>query len=76
MVSYEKDGEQARYLFNRPFAGIDVKFGPASQHLPFLDRATLRIVWLDYTQTLDVEVIQDVATACELLTPEAFSSRR
>jgi hypothetical protein len=67
MVSYEKDSDQARYRFNTPFADIEIKFGPASQHLPFLDRATLRIVWLDYVQTLDAEVIQDVMTAADRL---------
>lgn len=69
MVSYEKDADESRYEFNRPFADIELKFGSASQHLAFLDRATLRIVWLDYLQTLDHEVLQDVAAASARLAP-------
>lgn len=69
MVSCEKDLDQSRYEFNRPFADIETKFGPASQHLPFLDKATLRIVWLDYTQRLDHEVLQDASAACARLAP-------
>jgi hypothetical protein len=69
MVSCEKDPDPNRYQFNRPFADIELKFGPASQHLPFLDKATLRIVWLDYTQRLDHEVLQDVSAASARLAP-------
>jgi hypothetical protein len=69
MVSYEKDSEPDRYEFNRPFADIELKFGPASQFLPFLDRATLRIVWLDYLQRLNAEVLQDAAAAAARLAP-------
>jgi hypothetical protein len=69
MVSWEKNHDPSRYEFNRPFADIKLQFGPASQHLPFLDKATLRIVWLDYTQGLDDEVLQDVSTASARLAP-------
>jgi len=69
MMSYEKDPEPDRYEFNRPFADIELRFGPASQHLPFLDKATLRIVWLDYLQRLNTEVLQDAAAAAARLSP-------
>lgn len=69
MVSYEKDPVPDRYEFNRPFAGIELKFGSASQYLPFLDKATLRIVWLDYLQRLDAEALQDASTAASRLAP-------
>lgn len=69
MVSYEHDTAQDRYEFNRPFADIELKFGPASHHLPFLDRASLRIVWLDYVQTLDSVTLQDASTAAARLAP-------
>jgi SAM-dependent methyltransferase len=69
MVSYEKDNDPARYEFNVPFAEIDLKFGPAAHHLPFIDKATLRVVWLDYVQPLDHEVLQDIGTAASRLAP-------
>lgn len=67
MVSYEIDPEPDRFEFNQPFAGIELKFGPASQYLPFLDKATLRIVWLDYQQRLNAEALQDVSAAASRL---------
>lgn len=69
MTSYEWDEEPERYEFNRPFADVELKFGPAGQYLPFLDRATLRIVWLDYVDRLNALVIQDVAAAASRLAP-------
>jgi hypothetical protein len=70
MVSYEKDSSALeRYEFNRPFGEIQLKFGAASTYLPFLDRVTMRIVWLDYLQSLDNEVLQDLETSAELLAP-------
>ena len=70
MVSIEKNEvDEQRYVFNKPFADIDLRMGHASDYLPFIDRDTLRIVWLDYTQRLDVEVLQDAQTAAELLRP-------
>lgn len=69
MVSYEKEAAPERYEFNIPFADITLKFGAAALHLPFIDKAQLRIVWLDYTQRLDDEVVQDLATAASRLAP-------
>ena len=69
MVSYEKAAAADRYEFNVPFAEISLKFGAAALHLPFIDKAQLRIVWLDYTQRLDDEVVQDIATSASRLAP-------
>lgn len=67
LVSYEKDPDPERYEFNRPFACIEMESGPASQYLPFLDKETLRIVWLDYTSRLNADVLQDAAAAASRL---------
>jgi hypothetical protein len=62
MHSIEMDTNgQERYVFNRPFADIEVHFNRASNVLPdLLDDPALRIVWLDYTKGLDQEVLQDI----------------
>ena len=62
MHSIEMDTNgRERYLFNRPFADIEVHFNRASNVLPdLLDDPALRIVWLDYTSGLNREVLQDI----------------
>lgn len=61
---------QDRYKFNRPFASIDLHFDRATNVLPdLLDDPVLRIVWLDYTQGLDREVLQDIGTCARRLQP-------
>lgn len=70
MVSIEKNtADHARYLFNRPFAGIKVLGGKAFEHLPFMDWSGLRIVWLDYEQPLDEEVLGDATLLAQNLIP-------
>jgi hypothetical protein len=61
MVSIECDETwPKRYEFNRPFKGIELLIGRASQHLPTLDWNGPRIVWLDYECQLTREVLRDV----------------
>ena len=68
MTSIEHDTNwPMRYEFNRPFKGINVLIGKASAHLPTLDWNGLRIVWLDYEQLLDKEVIRDCETVSRVL---------
>lgn len=62
--------DQDRYLFNRPFEGIEIHFDRASNVLPdLLDKPRLRIVWLDYTTNLNAEVLQDLGVCFRKLTP-------
>lgn len=71
MVSIEANGhDAARFEFNAPFRGVDLKFGKASSVLPsLLDAPCLRILWLDYECELNLEVIQDLGTALRKLVP-------
>jgi len=71
MVSIEHNiVNKERYQFNRPFGQIDMRFGRASDVLPtLLDDARPRIVWLDYTSRLNLDVLQDVGTCIRRLTP-------
>jgi hypothetical protein len=58
-----------RYLFNRPFQTVKIIPGRASEHLTELDWGKLSIVWLDYEQKLNNEVISDVTLLCGRLQP-------
>lgn len=70
MISIEKDyGSEARYEFNKPFAGVSMRIGRASDHLPVLDWQGLRIVWLDYECQLNEEVIRDSQTVARNAIP-------
>jgi hypothetical protein len=68
MVSVEHDtAATKRVSFNRPFANIELKFGPVSTFIPRLDRDIPHILWLDYDFVLDRDVIADVSTAASIL---------
>lgn len=71
MDSIEVDAKHsARYLFNRPFDRIDVHFDRASNVLPtLLDEPMLRIVWLDYVDRLNGEVLGDFGTCLRKVAP-------
>lgn len=65
MVSIEVNTtDLLRYEFNRPFRTIKLLGGAASDQLPSIDLDRLSIVWLDYEQHLNLEVIQDVTLLC------------
>lgn len=69
LISIESDTNSAdRYMFNRPFGDIEMHLDRASIVLPeLLDDKRLRIVWLDYTSRLNLEVLADLQTAARRL---------
>jgi Putative O-methyltransferase len=70
MISIEIDSNAYdRYTANRPFAPIAVRAGSASEQLPALDWSGLNIVWLDYEQPLNDEVLSDVSYLARELSP-------
>jgi hypothetical protein len=63
MVSIERHAEdRPRFVFNRPFASVDLRFGEAGTILDELAWRTPSIVWLDYDYKLDATVMNDIAT--------------
>lgn len=61
MVSIEKDEHnEKRFLFNRPFKCIDVKFGSSLEVLPKMTWEQRSIIWLDYDGTISKDVLADV----------------
>lgn len=65
MISIEGTNEEdakIRFGHNKPFAGIDLRFGHSSAVLPTLDFTKPSIVWLDYDGHLARSMANDVAT--------------
>lgn len=54
--------DRPRFVFNRPFASVDLRFGEAGTILDELPWRTPSIVWLDYDYKLDASVLSDIAT--------------
>lgn len=67
MISIEGETDsnlQKRFIFNRPFGCIDIRFGHSNSVLPTLDWNQDTIAWLDYDGKLDRCVLADVKTIC------------
>jgi hypothetical protein len=61
LVSIEHEvADEARFRFNTPFAGVDLKFGETSEILPELNWHQRSIVWLDYDGRLDEAKLADI----------------
>jgi hypothetical protein len=64
MVSIERDtNSKQRYEFNRPLNCIKMKFGHSKDILPNLNWNRKTVLWLDYTDILDTQILQDVSLA-------------
>ncbi|WKV11449.1 hypothetical protein Q3Y49_14680 [Marivirga harenae] len=63
MISIEKDEENKnRFIFNKPYSCIEMKFSSTNEVLPTLDWNDPSIVWLDYDQSLDLNILKDIET--------------
>jgi hypothetical protein len=56
------EAHRARFLFNRPFRGVDIRFGESAQELPNIDWRLRTIAWLDYDDPLSPSILADVRT--------------
>ena len=65
MISIEGDRESERRChFNRPYGCIHLVFGMAAGVLPTLKWNKKTILWLDYDNRLNPEVLSDIKFAC------------
>lgn len=65
MISIEQDEQnRERFLFNRPFRTVDMRFGTSHEWLPKLSWKTSSIVWLDYEGPLVSAMLADIDTVC------------
>lgn len=62
MISIERDNHRIdRCKFNRPYGCINIIEGSAGEILPQLPWDKKSIVWLDYTEKLSAEILDDVS---------------
>ena len=63
MISIESDiANQERYIFNKPYECINVKFGRSTEVLPKLDLDKKTIIWLDYDDAFSNFMLEDIST--------------
>lgn len=64
MISIEKDEEnESRFLFNKPYKCIEMRFGDSNEQLPEIEWETNKnIVWLDYDGHLEKKIFEDIHT--------------
>jgi hypothetical protein len=60
MTSIESSGKTERYVFNRPFPDIELKFGTSNDMLPEVALDEPLIVWMDYCASVRDDVLRDV----------------
>lgn len=66
LVSIERDYDE-RFGFNRPYDCIEIKDGHARDELPKMSWAERTILWLDYDDPLNDEMLGDVNLVCNRL---------
>lgn len=65
MLSIEKDvSARACFRFNRPYKCVRLKFATSAEVLPTLKWGRRTILWLDYDDRLNVNILGDIATVC------------
>ncbi|MGH7962760.1 MAG: O-methyltransferase, partial [Candidatus Binatia bacterium] len=65
MLSIEKDiSAKACFRFNRPYKCVRLKFATSAEVLPTLDWRRPTILWLDYDDRLNGDILGDIATVC------------
>ena len=63
MTSIEKeDGLRGRFLLNKPYSCVQIRWGNSSEVLPKLSWRERAIVWLDYDSPLDADKLADIET--------------
>ena len=63
MLSVEHSPEIKRVQFNKPYRNIQLNFGPIGGVIPTLDRDLQHILWLDYDNVLNKDILIDVVNA-------------
>ena len=63
MISIEREkNHKERFEFNKPFGGVDLRFGATSAELPKIDWSFRTIAWLDYDDPLALSMLADIRT--------------
>jgi hypothetical protein len=63
MLCVEATASPREMLLNRPYEFIDLEFRQYSSVLPMLDSARPHVVWLDFDNAIDQELIDDLVSS-------------
>lgn len=73
MINIEnKVEDRARFEYNKPFSCIDLKWGDSTEVLLDIDWAGKKILWLDYDETLQPYMFEDIDTIFSNAEPGSF----
>ncbi len=73
MINIEKQGnDRKRFEYNKPFSCIDLKWGQSTDVLLDLDWGGEKIIWLDYDQTLQTYMFEDIEIVFSNVEAESF----
>ena len=67
-IERERDHEE-RFVFNKPYRGIELRMDDSAVVLPSLDWAHRTIIWLDYDDPLSPAILDDVRTVATRACP-------
>ncbi len=68
MLSIEhSDSFKKRVEFNKPFDNVAIHIGDASEVIPTLEDGNRHILWLDYDDVINSEMIEDIRSAANIL---------
>lgn len=63
MINIESNvNDERRFIFNKPYACIELNWGMTNEVLPRLDWDNKTILWLDYTDSLQPYMFEDIDT--------------
>ena len=70
IVSIERErDEEERFVFNKPYGGIELRMDDSALVLPSLDWRHRTILWLDYDDPLSPAILDDVRTVATRACP-------
>jgi hypothetical protein len=73
MINIEGNIEdKQRFEFNKPYSCIDLKWGKSTEVLIDLDWTGKKIIWLDYDETLQAYMFEDLEIIFSNIEPGSF----
>ena len=70
-IEWDEDNKK-RYEFNKPFSCIELKWGSTTEVLPTIQFDNKAIVWLDYTDSFQPYMLEDVEIVSSSINPDSF----
>lgn len=73
MINIESNEiDKKRFEYNKPFSNIELMWGKSTDVLPLIDWSGKKIIWLDYDQSLQSYMFEDMETVFHSLEEGSF----